>query len=509
MIDQIRTIYNKEINTSFKDSLTGLFNHGFFLVYLEQELLRINRSGSSFSLAMVDIDELGLHNQKQGPIEGDQIIRSVSVIIEKNIRGVDIAARYESGRLAIIFVGAGIEEALNASERIRASVEDEIGKQITVSIGISSAQPGINNIDSIIDEARSALIQAKIRGKNMVYCYRPAEKKHDESRSEILLVDDEPLNLKYLEGVLQTVGYSTHRAGNGTDALYIINNTDIDLVLLDIMMPDMDGFEVCNIIKTNDETRMIPVVLITALDDTETKIRGIEAGADDFITKPPNKPELLARVKSLLRLRMLNHNLTSIENVLFSMAKAVESKDSYTQGHVDRVSHLALSIGYNMGISEDELEALRFGGALHDIGKMGIPGSILNKPGPLDDDEWEVMKGHPEIGYKICLPLKKNLGRALDVVRHHHEKLDGTGYPDGLKNNEISMVARIMAVADIYDALVTDRPYRKAMSREKALDILFKEADAGKLDMNVVKSIYNLISDKKMESDILKLNAVA
>lgn len=501
MIDQIRTKYYKEINTSFKDNLTGLFNHGFFLIYLEQELLRVNRSGSSFSLAMVDIDELGLHNLKRGPIGGDQILRGVAEMIGKNIRGADIAARYEGDSFVIIFVDACIEEAMNACDRIRASVENEINDQITVSIGISSVQPGIKKtIGSIIDESRSALIQAKVRGKNMIYCHKPAEKKYDESKFEILLVDDEPLNLKYLEGVLQAIGYSTRRADNGTDALYTINNTDIDLVLLDIMMPDMDGFEVCNIIKTNDETRMIPVVLITALDDTETKIRGIEAGADDFLTKPPNKPELLARVKSLLRLKKLNHNLTSIENVLFSMAKTVESKDSYTQGHVDRVSQLALSIGRSIGISEGELEALRFGGALHDIGKMGIPGSILNKPGPLNDDEWEIMKGHPEIGYKICLPLKKNLGKALDVVRHHHEKLDGTGYPDGLKENEISMVARIMAVADIYDALVTDRPYRKAMPRERALSILFEEADEGKLDANVVRSLYNILSEEEAES---------
>lgn len=510
MIHQIERTYEKETNTSFRDSLTGLFNHGFFLVYLEQEMLRVKRSGASFSLAMVDIDELGLHNHKLGPMGGDQILRSVGDIIGKTIRGIDIAARYSGDRFAIIFVGAGIEDSMNACERIRASVEEETGKEITVSIGFSYfGQGGHTSADTMINEAGSALMQAKIRGKNRVFCYQPAEKRKDDKKYEILLVDDEPKNLKYLEAVLKPIGYSTYRAENGHDALYIINNTDIDLVLLDIMMPEMDGFEVCNIIKTNEETRMIPVVLITALDDTDTKIRGIEAGADDFLTKPPNKPELLARIKSLLRLKRLNNNLASMENVLFSMAKTVESKDSYTQGHVDRVSQLALSIGHRMGISDDDLEALRFGGVLHDIGKMGVPGNILNKSGPLNDDEWKIMKGHPEIGYKICLPLKKNLGKALDVVRHHHEKLDGSGYPDGLKHDEISMVARIMAVADIYDALVTDRPYRKAMSKGKALNIMCGEAESGKLDADVVKSLYILISDESTDSGVVKFQGAA
>ena len=498
MIHQVESFYKNEINTSFRDSLTGLFNHGFFLIYLEQELLRSNRSGNSFSLAMLDIDELGMLNQKQGPGGGDRLLRDVGEVINKTIRGVDIAARYGGDRFIIIFVGACIKESMDVSERIRTLIENEIDEQITVSIGLASFHPGSqNSIGSIIDEAQSALMQAKTRGKNMVCCYKSSEKKYDDKIFEILLVDDDPLNLKYLEGLLQPIGYSTHRSKNGSEAIYIINNMEIDLVLLDVMMPDMDGFEVCRKIKTNEDTRMIPVILITALDDTETKIRGIDAGADDFISKPPNKAELLARVKSLLRLKRLNNNLTSIENVLFSMAKAVESKDSYTQGHVDRVSQMAISIGKDMGVSNSELEALRFGGILHDIGKMGVPSEILNKPGPLNDEEWEIMKRHPEIGYRICLPLKKNLGNALDIVRHHHEKLDGSGYPDGLRNDEISMVARIMAVADIYDALITDRPYRKGMSMEKTLDILYKEADAGKLDFNVVVSIDNLVADKE------------
>jgi putative two-component system response regulator len=205
--------------------------------------------------------------------------------------------------------------------------------------------------------------------------------------------------------------------------------------------------------------------------------------------------ELLARTKSLIKLKRLNDNLASIEYVLFPLAKAVEAKDEYTQDHVERVSKLAMDLGNKMGLSERELEALRYGGILHDIGKIGIPGQILNKPGPLNSEEWEVMKNHPVAGYDICLPLKKNLGSALEVIRHHHEKLDGSGYPDGLKNEEISTAARIMAVVDIYDALVTDRPYRKGMPLEKAVEILRHDANNQKLDPAVVNYLIEVVGD--------------
>ena len=175
--------------------------------------------------------------------------------------------------------------------------------------------------------------------------------------------------------------------------------------------------------------------------------------------------------------------------VLFSLAITVEAKDAYTQGHIERVANVAVMLGRKMGLNPADVEALRFGGTLHDIGKIGVPHEVLNKPGPLDDDEWDVMKSHPDIGYRICSPLKKNLGSALDIIRHHHEKLDGTGYPDGLKGDDVSMVARVMAVADIYDALITDRPYRKGMPKEKAFGILGKEADEGKLDRDVVNCL--------------------
>jgi putative two-component system response regulator len=308
----------------------------------------------------------------------------------------------------------------------------------------------------------------------------------------VLIVDDDPLNRKLMQRLLRVHGYEIYTAANGSEALYIVTREDIDLVLLDVMMPGIDGFEVCRAIKKDEETRRTPVILLTALEDVETKIRGIEAGADDFITKPPNREELTARVRSLLKMKRLNGNLTSIENVLFSLAKTVEAKDRYTQDHVDRVCEIAVAVGKEMAMPDTDLDVLRFGAALHDIGKMGVPEEILNKPGALDPTERAIIETHPEIGYRICLPLKRNLGGALDVVRHHHEKMDGSGYPDGLRGEEISIAARIVAVADIFDALRTDRPYRRALPLRKAREILEMEASAGKLDRDVVKCLIDL-----------------
>jgi putative two-component system response regulator len=211
--------------------------------------------------------------------------------------------------------------------------------------------------------------------------------------------------------------------------------------------------------------------------------------------------ELLARSKSLIKLKRLNDNLASVEYVLFSLARTVEAKDEYTKGHVDRVSKMAIILGRKMGLTGSEMEAIRFGGILHDIGKITIPEYILNKPGPLSLEETEVMKSHPVAGYNICLPLKKNLGQALEVIRQHHEKLDGSGYPDGLKNEDISAASRIMAVVDIYDALVTDRAYREGLALEKAVEILRQEANKKKLDELVVEKLIEIVSENQKMPD--------
>ena len=486
--------YEIETGCSFKDSLTGLLNHGVFQLLLGQEMKGSQRYGRALTLALIGIDSFMRYNERYGSLQGDLAMKEIGRIIQENIREADAAARYSGDVFAVLLTESDATSSLVPVQRIRHAVESHFQGTMTVSIGMASYPEHATKKSDLIEKAQEALLSAKIKGSNRVCeAQVPVEAPPDAS-SPILIVDDDAKNLKLLEALLRPLNHEVLKASDGEQALSIINKADVDLVLLDVMMPGMNGFEVCRRIRAHEKTRLIPVIMVTALDDLESRVSGIEAGCDDFITKPPNRAELSARVKSLLKLRKLSRRLASVENALFSLANAVEANDAYTYGHVERVSGMAVGLGKRMGLSEKEIEALRMGGALHDIGKIGLPGSILNKAGPLDAEEWEVVKKHPDVGYRICRPLEKNLGLALDVIKHHHEKLDGSGYPDGLKSDEISSVARVMAITDIYDALVTDRPYRKGMTKEKALAILQEEGATGKVDIEVVRHLAEMIT---------------
>lgn len=492
----LRDEYEKETESSFTDSLTGLCTHGFFQACLDREISRHQRHGEPFSLALIDVDWFSGYNRRHGSLEGDKALKHVAHEINRSIREVDLAGRYSGDVFAVMFIRCTVAQAEIAGERIRKAIEEKVGKRLTVSIGIASYSKESTK-DAFLNKADDALLQAKMRGKNRVYLTEETQPLEEELSPRVLIVDDEPLNLQLLEALLCPLNYEVVKASNGPDALHIVNKAEVDLVLLDVMMPGMDGFEVCRRLKQNESTRLIPVVLLTAMDGMDARLAGIESGADDFLTKPPNKAELLARTRSLVWVKSLNDKLTSVENVLFSLANTIEAKDSYTEGHVQRVANMAASLGRLMGLTEKDLKALTLGGILHDIGKIKVADSILNKPGALLPDEWEIMKEHSEIGYQICHPLKKSLGAALDVIRYHHEKLDGTGYPFGLKDGEIPVVARIMAVVDIYDALVTDRPYRKGMSTKDGIRILQEMVNEGKLDSEVVHCFANMISRRE------------
>lgn len=301
----------------------------------------------------------------------------------------------------------------------------------------------------------------------------------------ILLVDDNEDNIRAMERPLRKKGYRLLKAMNGYEALSITQEKGVDLILLDIMMPGITGFEVCRQLKQSRKYQLIPIVLVTALNQVQDRIEGIKVGADDFISKPFNREELLARVDSLLRIKSLTDQLDSAETVIFSLAEAVEARDHYTRGHTERVGKVAVSIGKEMGFSQDELENLRKGGILHDIGKIGVPDNILNKSGRLKGEELKKMKKHPQIGYDICKHLKTAKG-LLDIILHHHEKMDGSGYPHGLQNVKISLPVRIMTVADIFDALISDRPYRKGLSLKKVYSILEQKVSANLIDPEVI-----------------------
>jgi putative two-component system response regulator len=266
-----------------------------------------------------------------------------------------------------------------------------------------------------------------------------------------------------------------------------------DLVLLDIMMPRVDGVEVCRQLKKNPESRLTPVVLVTALSAKEDRVRGIEAGADDFLTKPVEGIELLARVRSLLNLKTYTDELERSESVLFALARSIEGRDPYTGGHCERLSNYSELLGRRIGLPEEQIIALRRGGIVHDIGKVAVPDAILLSTRKLTPEEWKSIRQHPAVGESICKPLR-SLQSVLPIIRHHHEKLDGSGYPDGLKADQIPLTARIMSIVDIYDALTTKRTYRDALSTECALEIMWQEIQKGWWDPHVFAEFRSLLS---------------
>lgn len=310
----------------------------------------------------------------------------------------------------------------------------------------------------------------------------------------VVVADDNESVRELLSELLRMNCYRVIAVEDGEQAFDAACSQSADLVLLDVLMPGPTGFTVCRAIKARPETRFLPVVLITGLAGAEERIQGIEAGADDFLSKPVMQEELLARVRSLVRLKRSTDELENAETVLCTLARSIEAKDPYTEGHCDRLSRYAVSLAEKIGLPQEVCNDLRRSGIVHDIGKVAVPEFVLLKPGSLNPAERKIMEEHPIVGERICAPLK-SFRSVLPVIRSHHEKQDGSGYPDHLKGEEIPLAARILQTVDIYDSLTTDRPYREALPPDRALEIMREETRRGWWDPNLVSALEGMLSE--------------
>jgi putative two-component system response regulator len=304
------------------------------------------------------------------------------------------------------------------------------------------------------------------------------ETRASKASGTILVVDDLEAVLRLMADILSAEGYRVLRAHDGEEALSIVGAEQPDLVISDVRMPRADGFDLCRALKNSPSTRLIPVVLMTGASEAHDRLHAIEAGAHDFVRKPIDQAELKARVRSLMQIKRYTDDLDSAESVLRSLALMVEARDAYTDGHCQRLARYATELGALLNLPEDDLMTLGRGGYFHDIGKIALPDSILLKPARLTDEEFARIKEHPEAGDRLCGDLRA-LKRVRPIVRQHHERLDGSGYPDGLAGDEISLLAQIIGIVDVYDAMTTTRPYRQPVSSDEALAELKREVERG------------------------------
>jgi putative two-component system response regulator len=322
----------------------------------------------------------------------------------------------------------------------------------------------------------------------------PPARRHKQS---ILVVEDNVGNAALLKELLASRGYQTIAVHDANAAEAEIARQPPDLILLDVIMPGKTGYELCRELKEDSNTRLIPIVMITGLSAHEDRIKGIQAGADDFLIKPIWPEELFARVGSLLKLKEFTDELETADSVLCTLGLSVEARDPYTEGHCERLARNAVDLGRFLGLDDDSLVALERAGYLHDLGKIAVPDEILKKGTNLTPDEWRIMKQHPLTGEKICRPLK-SLRLVLPIIRHHHEHSDGSGYPDGLRDGDIPLLPRILQVVDIYDALRTARPYKPALGHEQAAVTMRAEAQSGLWDEALVSEFFGMLDRRNV-----------
>jgi putative two-component system response regulator len=313
-------------------------------------------------------------------------------------------------------------------------------------------------------------------------------------QATVLVVDDDQALREVLTEQLGVLGYHVVTAESGEMAVDILHATAPDIVLTDVHMSALSGVELCRHIKRDPRFQLTPVVILTSVADVKARVAGLDAGADDFFAKPVDFLELRTRLAALLRVKTLLDQLERAEGIITTLGLTIEARDPYTANHCERLARYAVTLGQALGVDAATQRALRLGGFLHDLGKIAVPDAILLKPGPLSPHERDTMTSHPVAGVELVRGLR-TLDQVRPIIRHHHERWDGSGYPDRLRGEAIPLEARIMAVVDVYDALHTERPYKAAHSHADSISILLRETDRGFWDPRVVTAFIETLTD--------------
>ncbi|MBI3462610.1 MAG: response regulator [Planctomycetes bacterium] len=508
-LDHLADRCDQAMQQAMTDSLTGLSTHGFMREMLRHKLAGARRQGHLASVVYADIDHFKQINDQFGHASGDRVLKAVAQTLRESIQASDTVARFGGDEFVLLLPDTDAADAGKMAERARAAVEslaipipgagDRDHLRVTMTLGVASYPADAADAECLLQRADEALYAAKQAGRNRVSLFNEGLKR-TRDHSRVLLVDDDEGTLRLLQGYLSSEGYQTSPASDGMAALEAARRIRPDLILLDGVLPGLHGFDVCRRLKKESRTCLIPVILVSVLRSHEDKLRGTEAGADDFLTKPVDKEQLLARMRALLRSKRTTDLLEDAETVIFTLARAVESRDPSTGGHVERVSHYAVELGKAIGLPGAQVEGLRRAGVVHDIGKVIVPDNILLKPGKLTPEERKVIEQHVEVGYELLQPLR-TFADSLPAVRFHHERLDGSGYPLGLKGDQVPVVAQIMAIVDVYDALTTDRVYRAALSQADACRILREEAARGLHEPHLLETFIRLMNGGAQKRD--------
>ncbi|MFQ3549001.1 MAG: diguanylate cyclase [Armatimonadota bacterium] len=497
-----------------KDGLTGLSNHREMQQILS-ELCNANKinANSIFSVIMVDVDHFKTYNDTHGHQEGDYILRKVARVMASKLRQDDVAARYGGEEFALIFRKLDKHKALVVAERIRKCIAEQSYRKgnITVSMGISTYPEDGTTPNELIEKADKALYHAKITGRNRVVIWGKSISIDDDveiseegsKELNVLLIESPEIENSENIDISNSSKYSVHKVDSVGDALEILKNRLFDITIINnTNIPDADAKGLSSLTSIHPN---MPVISIVSDDSSEESKNAIRLGIADVITKPiaPSEiPIIIERNierRRIERQKMSRRSKTILLQAIEALVAAIDAKDKFTAGHSQRVTEIALSISDELGIPDDERNALELAAKLHDIGKIALPDSLLNKNSQLSDEEWAAMKQHPVNGSKIVGAIDE-LAYISNIIRHHHERLDGEGYPDGLKGPAIPLLSRIIAVADAYEALTSERAYRKSMSPKEAIEEINKLS--GKhYSCQIVEALTRCIMDKHTHSE--------